>query len=765
VGYHRSVGVCLLASTALATSFGAALAAGQNLGEITVTATRDEVPQNRAPAAVTVIKRDKLENGVQGRIGEALSDVPGVYMRGSAFDGNRPGNSVGTINMRGIPGAARTLFLVDGIPFNSPLAGTVDYSLLPLIGLDRIEVVPGPFSSLYGSQALGGVINLITAPPTKREYSASVAYGAGSAQSERVTGSFRDHFDNGVGIAVYGAFTNSSGFRDETATTTSSQTTAPVGQTAIPVTGVTTTPTSTGGTAFVLGDRGERPWWTGNTGLRLYYDVSADTRLAAGVSYAQSYNGYGDPRSTITNAAGTPIYNGWIKFTDGTTTRYSNLNGSTNPFLNFVPGGEQQTQTYVRGETRVEDIKVKADISYTYTNAWFLSPTTKSTLTPTANGIVFAGGGTYTPGPSNRLLATLQGERALNSWNTLIVGVQGQRDWFGRNVEDASNFKDVDSLTGAISYHSDGWANTYSAFAQNKSDFGDKISLYLGARYDDWSTAGSTWQKATAVQSTLPSFSTSYGNRDAAAFSPKASLVVLPIEDITLRASVGKAFRTPDLLQLYSRSQTTLTSYTDASPNLKPERVTSWETGGEWRVPGTGTKLRATYFENYLTDFIYTQVVSSSLSLRTNAGAAVVTGVEAGFDQTLAEHWTLYGNVTRNFSRMTENTAVPADIGKKLPFTPDWMSNFGLTYADGPITGSVNGRYVSKVFADDQNRDIATGVFGMYDPYILLDAKVSYEFKEGIKFSITGKNLTDRRYYEYYLQPGRTIWAELSYRY
>lgn len=762
--YLRAGGACLVASMALASSVGVSRAEPQSLEEITVTATRDEVAQKRAPAAVTVINRDQLENGVQGRIGEALVGVPGVYMRGSAFDGNRPGNSVGTINMRGIPGAQRTLFLVDGIPFNSPLSGTIDYSLLPITGLDRIEVVPGPFSSLYGSQALGGVINLITAPPTKREYTASIAYGAGSAQSERVTGSFRDRFENGLGIAIDGAFTNSSGFRDESATMATS--TSPIAG-AIPVTGVSMIPTSTGGIAALLGDRGERPWWTGNTGLRLYYDVSADTRLTAGVSYAQSYNGYGDPRSTIINGAGTAVYNGAIRFTDGSTTRYGNLNSATsaNPFLNFVPGGEQRAQTFVRGETRIDDIKIKADVSYTYTDAWFLSPTTKSTLTPTVGDIVFAGGGTYTPGPANRLLATLQGERPWNSWNTLIVGVQGQRDWFGRNVEDVGNFKDVDSRTGAISYHSDGWANTYSAFAQNKSDFGDKISLYLGGRYDDWSTAGATWQHATAVQSALPPFSTSYGTRTASAFSPKASLVVLPIEDITLRASVGKAFRTPDLLQMYSRSQTTLTSYTDAAPDLKPERVTSWETGGEWRVLPTGTKLRATYFENDLADFIYTRVVSPNLSLRTNAGAAVVTGVEAGFDQKLGDDWTLYGNVTRNWSRMTENTAVPADVGKKLPFTPDWMSNVGLSFVRGAVTATVNGRYVSKVFADDQNRDVATGVFGMYDPYVLLDAKIAYEFPDGVKFSITGKNLTDRRYYAYYLQPGRTIFAELSYRY
>jgi len=736
------------------------------LEDITVTATSDEVPQNRAPAAVTVVTRQQIQDKPEGRIGDALTGTPGLFMRGSAFDGNRPGNSVGAMNLRGVPGSARTLFLVDGIPVNSPLSGTLDYALLPVASVDRIEVAPGPFSSLYGSQAMGGVINLITVAPTKREISASGAIGAGSALSERVTLSYRDHFNTGLGVAFDGAATNSSGFRDEGATTTSSQTSAPSGKTVTPVTGVTAIQTSTGGVSYLLGDRGVRPWTTGNAGLRLYYDVSADTRFSAGLSYAESSTGYGDPGSAALDASGNGVYNGWIKYSANGATRYSNLNSSTNPYLNFAPNGESQSIAFLRGETRFEEVKVKADLSYSYTNAWFLSPTTSSVLTPTAGGFSYTGGGTYTPGPSNRVLATLQGERALTSWDTLILGLQARREWFGRNVEDVSYYKSADSRTGAISYHSEGWANTLSAFAQNKTDFGDRLSLYLGLRYDDWTTAGSTWQQATAVQSKLPSFAVNYSQRNASALSPKASLVYVLNEDVTLRSSVGRAFRTPDLLQMYSRSQTTLTSYTDAAPNLKPETSTSWEVGGDWRIPAFGAKLRATYYENYLTDFIYTQAVSSTLNLRANAGAATVRGLEFGFDQRVFESWGVYGNFTHNISRMTANSAVPADVGKQLTFTPAWMANFGLTYAEGPVKAMFGGRYVSKVYSDDQNRDTATGIFGAYDPYLLFDAKVSYEFKDqGLTVSLSGKNLGDLRYYEYYLQPGRTIWAEVACRY
>ncbi len=131
-GRSSSSSPVLLATTALTGLTTCVHAETVALEDITVTATRDEVPLSRAPAAMTVVTREEMENAPQGqgRIGNALANTPSLFLRGSAFEDNRPGNSVGTINMRGIPGSARTLFLVDGIPFNSPLTGTLDYSLL-----------------------------------------------------------------------------------------------------------------------------------------------------------------------------------------------------------------------------------------------------------------------------------------------------------------------------------------------------------------------------------------------------------------------------------------------------------------------------------------------------------------------------------------------------------------------------------------------------------------------------------------------------------
>lgn len=735
-----------------------------NLGEIeiTVTATRSEVSEKRAPASISVIRGEKLEKAEAGRVGDALKEIPGVFMRGSAYGDLKPGGSVGTITLRGISGSARTLFLVDGIPVNSPLSGTLDYSLLPTLGLSRIEVAPGPFSSLYGSSAVGGVINIITKKPTKREFQITGSLGGdGAGIGGKGALSYRDVIGDGFGIALDAAYAQSNGYADDMAVRAA--TTAGPGT---PVTGATLVPTTSGGTTFILGDRGRRPWWTLNLGARGYYDFSADTKVSFGASYAQSYSGYGNPHSYLRDAAGNPVYTGFVTFTDATgTPRRLNLGGTTaNPFLNFVPAGENSFRTFVKGETRIGEVKLKADVSYSFVNAWFTSPVAASTIAAGAGGITYGGPGTYTPGPSNRVLATLSGEVPLPGRNTLVIGAQVQKDWFDRNVSDLSFFRDPDTSTGRISYHSQGEARTLSAFVQNKTDLRDNLSLYLGGRYDHWTTSGQTHQAPTPVQPTLPVFNTRYAERSANAFSPKASLVYLPVESVTLRASVGRAFRTPDLLQLYSRSQTTLTSVTDAAPGLKPERSTSWELGGEWRA-SQNLKLRATYYENYVSDLIYNRVVSAALTQRINAGEALIRGVEAGADFQFNENWGLFANATWNDSRIRKNDAVPASVGKRVTFSPRWMTNTGLTYTRDAFSAQVSGRYVSKVYADDQNRDIGSGYPGSYDGFFTMDARLSFELREGLKLSLIGSNLLDRRYFQSFLMPGRTITGEVRYKF
>ncbi|MCG7590049.1 MULTISPECIES: ligand-gated channel protein [unclassified Halomonas] len=132
------------------------------LNDIVVTASGFEQQISSAPASISVISREELERGYYQNVTDALRDVPGVVVTGGGRGDN--GND---ISIRGMP-SQYTLILVDGRPINSREsrpngdAGFEQDWLPPLQAIERIEVVRGPMSTLYGSDAIGGVINVIT---------------------------------------------------------------------------------------------------------------------------------------------------------------------------------------------------------------------------------------------------------------------------------------------------------------------------------------------------------------------------------------------------------------------------------------------------------------------------------------------------------------------------------------------------------------------------------------------------------------------------
>ncbi len=113
-----------------------------------------------APASISVITRDELEKQSYSSVVDALKNVPGVYVTG--------GGNAQDVSIRGMQ-AKYTLYMVDGRPISAGRTvntngsdGGKQIGLPPLSMIERIEIIRGPMSSLYGSEAMGGVINIIT---------------------------------------------------------------------------------------------------------------------------------------------------------------------------------------------------------------------------------------------------------------------------------------------------------------------------------------------------------------------------------------------------------------------------------------------------------------------------------------------------------------------------------------------------------------------------------------------------------------------------
>ena len=130
--------------------------------EVVVTATRVERLVTEVPASVTIITREEIEKTYAKNVDDFLKRELGVQVR-------RPRGLTAPcsfdIRMRGTGHGARILILKDGVPLNTKFSGAADifsFSAMSIQDIERIEIVRGASSALYGSSAMGGVINIIT---------------------------------------------------------------------------------------------------------------------------------------------------------------------------------------------------------------------------------------------------------------------------------------------------------------------------------------------------------------------------------------------------------------------------------------------------------------------------------------------------------------------------------------------------------------------------------------------------------------------------
>jgi outer membrane receptor protein involved in Fe transport len=141
------------------------LAPATVLQEVTVTATRTEERLGNVPASVSVLSADEIRQSPAVVADDVLRQIPtfSLFRRTSSLSSHPTAQGV---SLRGIgpSGVSRTLVLIDGVPFNDPFGGWVYWTRVPLESVDRIEVVDGSTSSLYGNYAMGGVINIVSRP-------------------------------------------------------------------------------------------------------------------------------------------------------------------------------------------------------------------------------------------------------------------------------------------------------------------------------------------------------------------------------------------------------------------------------------------------------------------------------------------------------------------------------------------------------------------------------------------------------------------------
>ncbi|MGE5313829.1 MAG: TonB-dependent receptor plug domain-containing protein [Acidobacteriota bacterium] len=143
------------------------------MNEVTVTGSRMSADVKTLPSSVSVIGQQAIELSNGSSVSDILQGAPGVFMKTYGASG-----SLQTISARGM-GPEYTLILVDGQRYTNFQNGQVDLGIFPAADVERIEVARGGYSSLFGADAVGGVVNIVTKKPEPGMH-ASVQAGGGS---------------------------------------------------------------------------------------------------------------------------------------------------------------------------------------------------------------------------------------------------------------------------------------------------------------------------------------------------------------------------------------------------------------------------------------------------------------------------------------------------------------------------------------------------------------------------------------------------------
>lgn len=726
------------------------------LSHVVVSAAKIEQSTAEAPSNVSVISASKIENSNAIRLGDVLTaQVPALYLRGGAVGNTSRDAGSSIISLRGAYGA-RTKVVIDGVASLADAnSGNLNLSTVGLGDVERIEVVPGVSSSLYGSDAIGGVINVITKVPTKREIKAGHTRGFGDGERTKYEFAYRDRFESGLGISVSYYHQKMEGYaRNDFLTVKPTA----CGNCTTAVSGWQKTVDNTGVSQYIIGDKGAVSSIGQNFNGTLFYDISPDSRIKAGMTYYDSTIGYSPYNLYLNTAAGSvrlPASNLQI---DGR--RIARL---TEASLSLPGENSKVEKRYFAGyEGKVfNDYLLKFDVSHFDRDAFYLSKGTTA-ASSYSGGL---GTATHTPNVTNDVQVQLS--FPVGDKHFLVTGMAVNTGQLNRRVYTVSDWRNDNSKT-AMTDSADGYTRTNSVFVQDQYSVTHTTTLYLGARYDEWSSYG-TIEKPAGVNPLVNVDDHAYS-----ALSPRVALVHKLAEGVALKSSLGNAFRAPTLYDLYAADTVSGAKLITSDFNLKPEKAQAWDLGTEINLRN-GANIRASYFHTKITGMIYSKETTYTgpytasiptsvniLSQKTNAAEGLTKGIELSGDMPLTGWLRASASYSYTDAKITKDATGTGLLGKKLVFVPKNMASLGLEASYHQWNASWLSRYSGLTYSNATNSDSEKNVYGGVSKYWVSDLKLSYQVDKNFKTSFLVNNVFDEKYYEYYLMPGRNLALQVS---
>src|SRR5262249_35528493 len=185
-----------------------------NLPPVVVTATRTRVAPESSTSYLTIFNQQDVQQTPALVLDDALRQIPGfnTFRRSSSIvtaPADDPEAQGVTLRGIGPGGASRALVLLDGVPVNDAFGGWIYWDEIPLNSIDRVEVVEGGGSDLWGSGAEGGVINVISKRPEFSSIDAQASYGNHNTTQDALSA---DYVSGPVRVSLEGDFFNTNGW-------------------------------------------------------------------------------------------------------------------------------------------------------------------------------------------------------------------------------------------------------------------------------------------------------------------------------------------------------------------------------------------------------------------------------------------------------------------------------------------------------------------------------------------------------------------------
>lgn len=687
-----------------------------SLDEIVVTASR--MPENifQVPASVSVITDKDIKQKNIVTITDALKELPGVYV-------NRPSGLsevANGIQIRGFD-EADILVLYDGMPLNMGYDGGVNWNVIAIDDVARIELVRGAASSLYGGRAVGGVISITSKDPDRDKVRAYATYGSEDTWKSGLSlaKKLSDKWSASIGYEHRRTDGHYKKLIYKYASAAGKKSSGPVG------TGGHADIRSDGRAIYVLGIPGTGASRDDNFNFKLKYKFDDEKSL----TYRYTYDNYkyfsADPVSYVRDSSGNPLFTGsvrlpngrWINFSEGDFTDYDGRRRTDEHALLYKDEGNK-----LHGNLGFVDTR---DAGYSTGNSF-------NGNTP----------GNDTKYPSKSYKLDMQKTWELDN-QTIVASLDFQRDSMDRTAARLSRWQDWDSIT-QITNRAGGKNLIQAIGIQDKYTFNDQFAIIAGLRYDHYRKYDGYTDNFVAGTFRRPNAET------FTEWSPKLTFEYTPNKNTTLFLSYGHSFNPPKLYHLFRDDPAS--GYL-ANPDLKPESSDTIELGLKQQLDK----------KNYLGLSLYRSETKDLVSLRRfniggvsyrqyqNLTEATRSGIELDyrckFDEALSSYinWSIQWGEDGN--------------GNNLDEIPRHIFHAGLKYDKDKLAAYLDCEFVSR----RQPADYATGKFFSDDPYFVANLGVSYRFIPTATVSFTVENLFDRDYWQWYKAGGRRYYVGMQF--